>query len=91
MARHDHLHALLLELREALERRDALGAEVLMTRTVEAVFSTPDAAADERVMALLKQCDAMATAFQRELLGSMQHSGTSSRAARVYEAAGDAG
>ncbi|MFT3709084.1 MAG: hypothetical protein QM817_15670 [Archangium sp.] len=91
MVRHDALHALLLELRASLEQRDAEGAEALMSKTAEAVMSTPDAAADERVMPLLKHCDALANAYHRELFTAMQHTGAGNRAARTYEAAGDAG
>jgi hypothetical protein len=91
MVRHEALHALLLELRTALEARDALAAEALMVKTADAVMSISNVAADERVMPLLKHCDALASAYQHELIAAMQHSGAGKRAARTYEHAGDAG
>lgn len=80
----DHVFSLLEQLQAALESRDALRAEELMVQTVDAVSQTPGAARDERLIAKLRTCDQLATAFHADLARAMQGTAASNRAARSY-------
>ncbi len=87
-AQHDHLHEALSRLLDAIERKDANGAEAAMERALHLFATTPAPGDDERLRPLMVSCETAARTFFSQLDAAVRGSGTSMRAANAYAVGG---
>ena len=82
--KHEHLHEALEGLLEAIERKDAEGAEAAMEHALKLFGETPASGDDDRLGPLMARCEIAAKAFHSALGLELRESATSVRATHAY-------
>lgn len=86
--KHEHLHEALMGLLNAIERKDAEGAEAAMAHALKRFGETPASGDDERLVPLMARCESAAEAFHAALGLELRESATSVRATHAYATGG---
>jgi hypothetical protein len=88
MTVHHHLRDALRALLDAIERKDAEGAQLAMEQALTLFAETPAPGDDEGLAPLMAKCESAARAFHAALGVEVRESATSARASHAYATGG---